>query len=186
MKRTIFSVLALAVSASAFAAPADLGGEDYYLQFVYKKEVSDDGDGDVRIQYRFLGGQSEVVVNDLKKIMVSGELYLLDGMQFVVAYSEMLATRDTPTSPWRYMPNPNQGICPIVVKGTWSAPADKLVLSPAVSGDRATFDSRNSVKLVFDDKLLSPEVKGSELVMDYGYSNAPIEMTVGRGGFCPY
>lgn len=186
MQRLLLSVLALTASTSAFAAPALFGGEDYYRQFVYKKETSDDGDGDVQIQYRFLSGQSEVAVNDLNKIVVSAELYLLDEMKFVVAYSEMLATRETASSPWRYMPNPKQGLCPIVVKGTWSAPAEKLVLSPKVSGDRATFDSRNSAKLIFDDMLLSPEVKGTELVMDYGYSNAPIEMTVGRGGFCPF
>jgi hypothetical protein len=185
MKNTFLKIVCAALVLS-FSASV-IAGEDYYRQFTYKKEVTNDGEEN-HIQYRFLQGQSEVVVSPLKKIMVSAEVYLLEGGQdFVTAYSEMLATRTSPTADWQYMPNPQQGMCPKVLKGTWSAPADQLVFStPSISGDRAVFDSRNSAKLLFNDAILSPEVKGTELVMDFGYGNAPIEMNVGRGGFCPY
>ena len=76
-------------------------------------------------------------------------------------------------------------MCPKIYKGQWSAPSDKLVLNSVISGDRATFDSRPSAKLVFNEKILSPEVKGTELVLDYGYANQPIDVVIGRGGFCP-
>jgi len=187
MKKTTITLIALSLltlASNAFANVSDFGpGEDYYNQFPYATETSDDGDGTIEVQYRALMGESEVVVNDLKKIMVSAQLYLLPGQTYLVAYNEMLATRATVTSPWQYMP---VGMCPTVMKGAWSAPADKMLLNSKISGDRATFDSRPSAKLLFTDKILSPKVKGTELIMDNGHPNAPIDMTVGRGGFCPY
>ncbi len=181
----VLSALLLSVAAPAFA---DGPGEDYYRQFTYLKETSNDGDGGIKTQYRELLGQSEVTVSPLKKIMVTASLYLLDGQTYVATYSEMFGLRDTPTSEWHYIPNMDSGsMCPKVLKGSWSAPVDRMILTTsALSGDRATFDSRPAVKLIFNDKIMSPEVKGTELVMDYGYSMDPIEISVGRGGFCPY
>jgi hypothetical protein len=188
--KLILAALGLAISTSAFAFSETYTqgpGEDYYRQFTYVKETSDDGDGEVLIQYRHLIGQSEVAVSPLKKIMVTAFLYFLPNSQdFVLGYEEMIGMRDTPTGEWRYTPNMENGMCPKVIKGQWSAPQDKLILAAGVSGDRATFDSRPAVKLIFNEKVMSPEVKGTELVMDFGYDNSPIEDTLGRGGFCPF
>ena len=175
----LVSNVALVKGASATAA------EDYYRQFMYVEEVINDGNGEVFSQWRWLMSQSEVQVNDLKKIMVDSNMVLLPKDEYLFAVSETVMTRTSKTAPWVPEFSPT-GFCPTVLKGTWSAPVGPMIVSsPELNFDQAVFDGRASAKVMFKAKILSPEITGTEATFDYGYSNTSMESLLSRGGFCP-
>lgn len=182
MKNTL--KILLSVFAFSLATPVS-ASEEYYHQFPYAVEEMDDGDGEVMQQWRWLGAAlHHVPLNPNRIVVVGVDFFLLENQQFVLAYDESFKVRDNPQSPWRFEMSPN-GFCKTIRRGSWSASGTQLVTGQGFRLDRATFSGRASAKLILDEAILTPEVKGQEIVLDYGVSNVPMETWLYRGPFCP-
>lgn len=163
------AVVAVGLLAGVAAhAASDL---DYFKQFQFLKEVSDDGDGEITTQYRWLMGMQEYMQNGDPNRWVAAnvDLVLLEDGTFVLTYRDMLKYRASASAPWQYMPLGD--FCGTRVKGKWSVPEQLLLGGEWMTGSRATFDSRNAVKLNFLKEFRADtHMTGQSMILDYGFS----------------
>lgn len=182
MKMKGLTLLSLVLAVATAAPSVQAGGEDYYRQFMYAVEEHDDGTGEILVQYRMLMSfMNEVAITPDRLLMIDINLFLLPNDEFAMTYTESYKVRASANAPWGFEPT-ELSFCPKVIRGTWSAPGQALETSLGFHADRATFDGRPSVKIVLDRPIRSSEAVGREFVMDYGYSNAPIDVVLNHPG----
>jgi hypothetical protein len=177
-------LLVVALAAASFSGSLARAESDlpYYQQFPYAKETSDDGDGEVHTQWRWLMGDvnTEIEIDSNKFLLPSVDLFLERDGTFELRYREMYKVRDNANAEWRYQMG---GFCPTKVKGSWTVPDQLLVLSDVATGERAVWHTQNAVKLTFARALVDPALAGKSIVLSYGYGMQ--DKDANQPPFCP-
>ncbi len=174
---SFFALMALLISGVQSWAQAGvfplLGGDDeaYFRQFLFQKETSDDGDGEIHVQWRFLMGSKEIQITPNELLSAQVNVFLMEDGTSDIIYREMFKVRADENSEWRYDLR-RGGICPAVVSGKWTVPGKQLMLDDVAVGDRTIEHSQNAVLVTFAKAILSPALAGQSVVLSYGYSNS--------------
>ena len=119
-------------AASHARADSDLA---YFKQFIYKKESSDDGDGEVHVQFRMLLADQELLVNSNQIVVAHFELFLNEDMSATFRYSEMYKVRADEHAEWKFEV---REFCPYILNGNYSVPNQQLLLNDLTINTRDT------------------------------------------------
>ena len=165
MKKFLAALIVLA-SLAAYAA-SDI---EYYKQFLFVEENSSEDPDFPEYQYRFLMSEdvgAKFVGADGKTRLAQMDIALYDNGTYRMKYRESVIMD-------------NGGFYQETCKdmsGTWAVPADRLEFDQDLMfGARHFSDNKNKIKVNLAQTIKSPEVKALNLILDYGYSNAPVEI----------
>lgn len=166
MKKILAALLVVA-SLTAIAVDSDI---EYYKQFLFAEENASDDPDFPEYQYRFLMSEdigAKFVGADGKTRLAQMDVALYDNGTYRMKYRESVIMA-------------NGGFYQETCKdmsGTWAVPADRLEFDKTLMfGARHFSDQRNKVKVNLAQTIKSPEVKNLNIILDYGYSNAPVEI----------
>lgn len=147
----------------------------YFHLFPYAKEFVDSGNGVLKESFKFLMGESEVVVSEHRHLVLQVALFLLPNYEYVLSYVELVKVRDDAAQPWRYEVDPRTNICPKIVRGHWTAPIDRLVADAGFEADRAVVDGQPAVMIDFVSTVGTPQTQGAQIVLDYAHSDVGLD-----------
>lgn len=140
------------IATRANAAPSDM---DYFKQFLFNE--TDDADGNPSTRFLMAFG-IPVATNGTSQVIADVELFLMSDGTYKIKYSES-----------------NEKGFPIAMRlpftGTWSVPADQLIVGDVGTGARGIYQGRNAVNLTFTKDLNTPGLSGKSALFDLGFSN---------------
>lgn len=141
----------------------------YYEQFIYQEENTSDDPDFPAYQYRFLqdGLGTNFTTADGHKRNATIDIALYSDGSYKMKYKENELLD-------------NGGFYQVTCKeisGKWDVPEDKLILDGDLAfGYRHFADETNKVRMQMNQVIGSAEVKGLDIILEYGYSNAPADI----------
>lgn len=163
--KNIFLALFLLLSSWAHANES----YDYFKQFLYQVEVDSTDPESPITSTRYVMSQwdKKIPLESGDKLNPSFSLFLLPEDKFVVYYRENIFPKGSDTT---FYPRGCKK-----VEGTWSVPADRLILPGVGYAEKAIVQGKNGMSLVLTEKIISQEAVGAQTNAELGFSNQTID-----------